>query len=62
MGMIKFDKKEEQEAFKEMYTIEKFKNWIKSKNLIFNEKNLKKYKDYCFNYVLNNTWNKKWFE
>ena len=44
----------EKKIFDLMFTKKEFEKWLAKNNLEFNTENLKKYKDYCFNWVLEN--------
>ena len=46
----------EKKVFDLMFTKKEFEKWLAENNLEFNTENLKKYKDYCFNWVLENVW------
>ena len=46
----------EKKVFDLMFTKKEFEKWLVKNNLEFNTENLKKYKDYCFNWVLENVW------
>ena len=46
----------EKKVFDLMFTKKEFEKWLAKNNLEFNTENLKKYKDYCFNWVLENVW------
>lgn len=46
----------EKKVFNLMFTKKEFEKWLVKNNLEFNTENLKKYKDYCFNWVLENVW------
>ena len=46
----------EKKVFDLMFTKKEFEKWLVKNNLGFNTENLKKYKDYCFNWVLENVW------
>ena len=46
----------EKEVFDLMFTKKEFEKWLAKNNLEFNTENLKKYKDYCIHFVLENVW------
>ena len=51
-----FDTEMEQTKFEEMYTFEEYSRWLAAHSFTSTLDNLKAYKNYCFNWVLENVW------
>lgn len=56
MKRIIFNTAVEQEWFEKMYSLENYGAWLKKEGLTSTFNNLKAYKNYCFNWVLENVW------
>ena len=54
--MIRFNSKIEQKWFDKLYTFEYYNIWLKRNGLISTYANLKAYKNWCFNWILDNVW------